>query len=102
MENNEVLVEEVLNNGVIEEGVQDVVENVSTDSRSELDKSIAAIGIGFALAAGVWGVKKIVQPKVKKFLADRKNKKKEETDNVIEVEFEDMEKTENEEDTTNS
>jgi len=93
MENNEVLVEEVLSNEVIEEGVQDIVENVSTDSNSEFNKSLAAIGVGFALAAGVWGVKKIIQPKVKKFLAERKNKKNE-AENVVEVDFEDVEKTE--------
>lgn len=93
MENNEVLVEEVLNNEVIEEGVQDIVENVSTDSNSESNKSLVAFGVGFALVVGVWGVKKIIQPKVKKFLAERKNKKNE-ADNVVEVDFEDIEETE--------
>ena len=94
MENNNVLVEEVLNNSeVVVDTVDEIVENVDFNAESNLGKTIRDIGIGVALAAGVWGVKKIIQPKVKKFLAERKNKKNE-TDNVFEVDFEDIEKTE--------
>lgn len=86
MENNNVLVEEVLNNSeVVVDTVDEIVENVDFNAESNLGKTVRDIGIGVALAAGVWGVKRFVIPGIKKVVSKRKNAKEEQEDEVVEV-----------------
>ena len=95
MENNNVLVEEVLNNSeVVVDTVDEIVENVDFNAESNIGKTVRDIGIGFALAAGVWGVKRFVIPGIKKVIYKKKDAKEDQEDEVVDVDYEQTEQTE--------
>lgn len=95
MENNNVLVEEVLNNSeVVVDTVDEIVENVDFNAESNIGKTVRDIGIGFALAAGVWGVKRFVIPGIKKVISKKKDAKEDQEDEVVDVDYEQTEQTE--------
>ena len=95
MENNNVLVEEVLNNSeVVVDTVDEIVENVDFNAESNIGKTVRDIGIGFALAAGVWGVKRFVIPGIKKVISKKKDAKEDQEDEVVDVDYEQVNETE--------
>ena len=95
MENNNVLVEEVLNNSeVVVDTVDEIVENVDFNAESNIGKTVRDIGIGFALAAGLWGVKRFVIPGIKKVISKKKDAKEDQEDEVVDVDYEQTEQSE--------